>query len=246
VDAADTKQHIREAVWRRLDAEGISTFPRPVRGRIPNVRHADAAADMLASTPEWARAHVVKVNPDAPQRPVRFRALREGKTLLMPTPRLREGFLLLDPRGLHENQWFAASSIKGAFRLATPTGLDDLPPIELLVFGSVAVSPDGDRVGKGEGYAELEFATLRTLGRVPDDVVIATTVHDAQVVDAIPREPFDVTLDLICTPTSVIRPAARGPRPSGVLWDRLPPERRAEMPILEELYRRRHRLSTKR
>jgi len=246
VDAADAKQRIREAVWRRLDAEGISTFPRPARGRIPNVRQADAAADMLASTPEWARAHVVKVNPDAPQRPVRFRALREGKTLLMPTPRLREGFLLLDPRGLRENQWFAASSIKGAFQLATPVGLDDLPPIDLLVFGSVAASTDGDRVGKGEGYAELEFATLRTLGRVADDVVIATTVHDAQVVDAIPREPFDVTLDLICTPTRVIRPAARGPRPSGVLWDRLLPERRAEMPILEELYQRRHRLSTKR
>jgi len=79
---------------------------------------------------------------------------------------------------------------------------------------------------------------LRTLGRVPADVIIATTVHDAQVVDAIPREPFDVTLDLICTPTRTIRVEKRAPRPNGVLWDKLPAERRAEMPNLEELHRR--------
>jgi 5-formyltetrahydrofolate cyclo-ligase len=164
--------------------------------------------------------------------------LRQGKTLLMPTPRLREGFLLLDPRSLAPNRIFAASSIRGALELARPIGLDDLPKIDLLVFGSVAVSPAGDRVGKGEGYAELEFATLRTLGRVPEDVVIATTVHDEQVVEAIPHEPFDVTLDLICTPTRTIRIANRAPRPPGVLWDRLPAERRAEMPVLEELFQR--------
>jgi 5-formyltetrahydrofolate cyclo-ligase len=98
VDAAATKQRIREAVWSRLDADGISTFPRPVAGRIPNVRNADAAAEQLAQTPEWQAARIVKVNPDAPQRGVRFRALRQGKMLLMPSPRLREGFVLLDPK----------------------------------------------------------------------------------------------------------------------------------------------------
>jgi 5-formyltetrahydrofolate cyclo-ligase len=239
MDVAAEKQRIREAVWRRLDNEGISTFPRPVRGRIPNVRDADAAAEQLAQTPEWQRARVVKVNPDAPQRGVRHRALVQGKRLLMPSPRLREGFILLDPARLPPNKLFFASSIKGAFALGMPIGLDALPRIDLLVFGSVAVSPDGDRVGKGEGYAELEFAVLRTLALVPDDVVIATTVHDAQVVDAIPREDFDVTIDLVCTPSRVIRPHARGARPHGVLWDQLPEERRIEMPILDELYQRR-------
>lgn len=172
---------------------------------------------------------------------MRFRALRQGKVLLMPTPRLREGFLLLDPAQLPENKLFAASSIRGAMSMASRVALDDLPSIDLLVVGSVAVTSNGDRVGKGEGYAELEFAVLRTLGRVAADVVIATTVHDAQLVEAIPREPFDVTLDLICTPTRTISVAQRGPRPNGVLWDVLPVERRAEMPLLEELFQRSRR-----
>jgi 5-formyltetrahydrofolate cyclo-ligase len=202
----ERKQASREAVWARLDREGISTVPRPVRGRIPNVKQADAAAQRLAETSEWAGARV-KVNPDPPQRAVRFRALRDGKVLLMPPPALRKGFLLLriDPQRLAPNQLYAASSVKGAFAVGEPIGLDDLPAIDLLVFGSVAVSADGDRVGKGAGYA------------------------------AIPREPFDVTLDLICTPTRTLRPAQRGPRPPGVLWDALPSERMDAMPVLGEL-----------
>jgi 5-formyltetrahydrofolate cyclo-ligase len=232
------KQQIRLHVWHELDAQGISTFPRPVRGRIPNVKGAEQAAEQLAATPEWQAARVIKVNPDAPQRPVRFRALREGKTLLMPTPRLRAGFVVIDPSAVAANRWWEASSIKGAFQLGIPISLDHLPALDLLVFGSVAVSPQGDRVGKGEGYAELEFAVLRTLGRVPERVTIATTVHDAQVVDSIPREPFDVALDLICTPTRTIRVRDRGPRPPGVLWGQLPANRRAEMPILQTLYER--------
>jgi 5-formyltetrahydrofolate cyclo-ligase len=233
--AAQEKQAIRLMVWRKLDAQGISTFPRPVHGRIPNVRGADAAAERLARTPEWLAARVVKVNPDAPQRPVRFRALKAGKTLLMPTPRLRDNFVLVDPSRVPAKRLFEASSIKGAFALGGMVALEVLPPIDLLVFGSVAVSPEGDRVGKGEGYAELEFAVLRQTGRVPADVPIATTVHDAQVVDSIPREPFDVTLDLICTPTRTLRARKRAARPAGVLWEHLNQERLADMPILQAL-----------
>ena len=53
-------------------------------------------------------------------------------------------------------------------------------------------------------------------------------------------EPFDVSLDLICTPTRTIRVRRRRRRPDGVLWDVLPEERRREMPILQDLYRRSH------
>ena len=46
--AAEQKQAIRLETWSRLDREEISTFPRPAKGRIPNVRGADAAAARLA------------------------------------------------------------------------------------------------------------------------------------------------------------------------------------------------------
>jgi 5-formyltetrahydrofolate cyclo-ligase len=57
------------------------------------------AADRLAETAEWRNARVIKCNPDAPQRPVRLRALREGRVVYMAVPRLRDKkcFWKLDP-----------------------------------------------------------------------------------------------------------------------------------------------------
>jgi 5-formyltetrahydrofolate cyclo-ligase len=39
----------------------------------------------------------------------------------------------------------------------------------------------GYRIGKGEGYADLEFAMMMKMGAVDQNTVIATTVHDCQV-----------------------------------------------------------------
>ena len=50
----------------------------------------------------WAAARVLKANPNKAQRPVRARALTEGKVLLMAVPRLADElpFYLLDPEYL--------------------------------------------------------------------------------------------------------------------------------------------------
>jgi 5-formyltetrahydrofolate cyclo-ligase len=232
---AAVKAALRQAVWHRLEAEGLATFPRPVAGRIPNFRGAEAAAARLAATPAFQAARTVKINPDAPQRPLRHRALLAGKRVLVPTPRLRGGFFLLDPAAIAPGRLLAAASISGFARYGRALALDALPPIDLVVMGAVAVAPDGARVGKGEGYAELEYAVLRMLGRLGPETPVCTTVHDVQVVDAIPVEPFDVPVDLIATPTRLLTTATPYPRPAGVLWEYLAPERVAAMPVLAEL-----------
>jgi 5-formyltetrahydrofolate cyclo-ligase len=141
----------------------------------------------------------------------------------------------VDPALIARSTYAKAASISGAFELGQVIPLDQLPRIDLIVFGTVAVTSRGARVGKGEGYAELEYATLRQLGRVEAEVPIATTVNDLQIVDDIPIEPFDVPVDIIVTPTRVLRTEERAVRPSGIIWDRLAPERLEEMPVLQEL-----------
>jgi 5-formyltetrahydrofolate cyclo-ligase len=229
------KQAIRERVWARLTTEKAAAFPFPIAGRIPNFAGAERAAARLAELPEFREAHVVKVNPDSPQRPVRRRVLEEGKHLLMPTPRLRGGFTLVDPSHLTPLQRKEASSIAGAFARGRAIRLDEVPHIDLIVVGSVGVAPNGARVGKGEGYSELEYATLRQLGIADDAIPIATTVHDIQVVASVPLEPFDVPVDIIVSPTQTIRTTSRPSRPLGILWDLRDPERLEEMPVLREL-----------
>ena len=53
--------------------------------------------------------------------------------------------------------------------------LADMPRLDAIVCGSVAVTREGRRCGKGEGYSDPEFAILRELGHPP--VPIATTMH---------------------------------------------------------------------
>ena len=234
------KAAIRERVWRLLEERGVARFPLPVKGRIPNFVGAEEAAARLFTLDVWRRSQVVKVNPDSPQKPVRLAALRQGKLLVMATPRLRQGFLLLDPNKIPSYLYEKAATIRGAFQLGKPIGLDELKSlgVDLIVTGSVAVDMHGNRVGKGEGYAELEYGIARELGIVSEETLVATTVHDLQIVNSIPREPYDLTVDIIATPTKLIKVEPRPPKPPGIIWELLPCEKLREIPVLQQLAKR--------
>jgi len=206
-----------------------------VRGRIPNFAGSEEAARRLAALPEFEAAAVVKVNPDAPQRMVRYLALKAGKTLLTPTPRLREGFLCIEPERVPAGKLLEAASIAGAAKHGRAIALPDIPPIDLLVAGSVAVTEAGARAGKGEGYAELEYAMLRMFGRVSASTPVATTVHEVQIVPELPFERFDVPLDIIVAPQRVLRISSSQPKPDRVYWDMLPDEKLEAIPLLRQL-----------
>ena len=231
----ERKQVVRRERWRALQRAGAARFPGAM-WRIPNFTGAEAAADRLAGERVWRRAEVLKCNPDLPQRPVRFRALRAGKRIVMALPRLREKapFLLLDPERIPEERWWDASSIAGASELGRPLTLGRIPPVDLIVCGSVAVAPDGSRLGKGGGYADLEYGLLRETKRIGARTPIVTTVHTIQVVAAgdFPVEIHDVAVDLFVTPNEVVRCPRTHPRPKGVLWCELLEEMRLSIPVL--------------
>jgi len=146
--AKEAKQAIRERIWRLMEERGVAAFPRPVYGRIPNFKGAEKACRNLAHLDIFAKAAVVKINPDAPQRPCREAAMHAGKKVVMPTPRIREGLLLLDPAQIPKAAYREASTIAGAFKWGRPVKPWDLPPVDLVVIGSVAVNPrDGRRLG---------------------------------------------------------------------------------------------------
>ena len=156
----DEKQKIRERIWRLLEARGVARFPKPVYGRIPNFVGAERAAERILRLREYKSATVVKVSPDSPQRHVRYRCLLDGKILVMPTPRLREGFLLLNPSEIPQESYAQASTIRGAFIFGRRIPPEDLPKIDMIIVGSVAVTEKGLRLGKAGGYSELEYAIL--------------------------------------------------------------------------------------
>jgi 5-formyltetrahydrofolate cyclo-ligase len=231
-EAARAKQAIRERVWALLESERAARFPG-AEGRIPNFAGALNAAARLASLPQWRAARVVKSNPDAPQLPVRARALADDKLLYMAVPRLTDErpFILLDP-GRLEVPPLRAASIAGSARVGRRIHVAELQPVDLVVCGSVAVNREGARVGKGGGFSDLEFALLVEAGLIGTNTVVATTVHPLQVLaEALPETDHDFRLDLIVAGEEVIR-CRRTRRPQGILWEHLDAAKIAAIPVL--------------
>jgi 5-formyltetrahydrofolate cyclo-ligase len=229
------KAALRQEIWSAMRAAKVARFPG-AEGRIPNFTGAEAAAERLRGTPAWQMAGTLKANPDSAQLPVRQRALEDGKTLYMAVPRLAgpEPFFALDPGDLREPPRKAAS-ISGAARSARRVRLAALSPVDLVVMGAVAAGQDGARLGKGGGFADLEFALATEAGLIGPRTLCVTTVHEIQVLPArrIPMTRHDVPVDLIITPERVIDCRGHGPRPAvGICWDDLTAEKIAAIPLL--------------
>jgi 5-formyltetrahydrofolate cyclo-ligase len=157
---------------------------------------------------------------------------------VMAVPRLRDlhPFRVLDPRKLSKNAIREAATIKGALRHGKIVALEEIPEIDFVLTGSVAVNLNGARVGKGGGFSDLEYGILIDAGKIDEHTVIATTVHPIQIL----RENFQVTshdlpVDLIATPRAVIEVDGAYSRPRGILWDHLQPPQIREIPILERM-----------
>jgi 5-formyltetrahydrofolate cyclo-ligase len=126
----------------------------------------------------------------------------------------------------------AAADRHEAARLAKPVDVGQMPAVDLVVTGSVAVDSSGARLGKGAGYGDIEVALLTEAGVIGDKTTIVTTVHELQVVDtAVPEAGHDFHVDLIITPTRVIKTSTRK-RPPGIDWAVLPASMIREIPVL--------------
>ena len=106
-----SKSEIRDTIGRQMTDAGVARFPGAV-GRIPNIAGAAEAQEQIAKIEVWKQARTIKCNPDFPQRPLRARALAEGKVLYMAVPRLKTAkcFLELDPERINNHHY--ASTIK--------------------------------------------------------------------------------------------------------------------------------------
>jgi 5-formyltetrahydrofolate cyclo-ligase len=229
------KEDIRRRVWSSMEEAHVARFPLPVHGRIPNFEGAEIAAEKLSETQTFQKAKTVFCSPDSPQRSIRSIALKEGKTLIMASPRLREDFILLEPGRLDPNTYSEASTIVGAFKYGKRVVPSDIK-IDFKITGSVAVTVDGGRVGKGGGYSDIEYGLLREFNCMNEGTPIATTVHDLQVVVWVPMDPtHDMPIDIIATPTRLIQTRTKIKRPQGIRWDLLPNEKIDAIPLLEVL-----------
>ncbi|GFO35168.1 methenyltetrahydrofolate synthetase domain-containing protein [Plakobranchus ocellatus] len=243
------KWAIRRKIWDHLEDNNLVNAPRPCHYRIPNFEGAATANDKLTNLTAFKQAQTVKVNPDKPQEQARFLVLEEDKelvllnqtqrNLLVPTPQLRTGLLnrVIPPADVDKEKLRQCCTSQGVKENSKEIGLESKVKIDLIVVGSVAVSREGFRIGKGKGFADLEYAMMRTMGAIDANTVVVTSVHDSQIVD-IPEElveEHDLTVDYILTPTELIKTNCTRPKPTGVIWDHLEVNKFFQIPVLRQL-----------
>ncbi|XP_053556890.1 methenyltetrahydrofolate synthase domain-containing protein isoform X2 [Bombina bombina] len=234
-----TKWDIRQKVWDYIENNNLADFPRPVHHRIPNFKGSRQACQNIKTLEVFNQTQEVKVDPDKPLEGVRLEALQAHKTLLVPTPRLRSGLFnkITPPAGATKELLRVCSTSQGVKDYSVPLGLDAKVHVDLVVVGSVAVSEQGWRIGKGEGFADMEYAMMVAMGAVTEHTVVVTVVHDCQVVDFSEEllDDHDLTVDFILTPTRVIKTECMRPKPQGIIWSKISEEMMVKIPILRKL-----------
>ncbi len=112
----DTKESVRKMIWNEMINQGISRSDS--YGRIPDFKGSKRAAELLRNTCEWKKSAIIFVSPDTAQIKVRENCLIDGKTLIMASPKLLNGYILINPKSVKGSEKEAAT-IKGAFNYGT-------------------------------------------------------------------------------------------------------------------------------
>ncbi len=231
------KDSIREEVWTALE-EARVVRAKNVHDKIPDFRGCEDAAEQVAELEAWQKARVIKSNPDKAQRPLRQMALEQGKIVYMAVPRLRQEqcFVELDPARLPIPP-DKASTISGASRHGRPVYVEEMHPVDLVISGSVAVNRRGVRIGKGGGFADLEYGLAVAAGVVKPGTPVVSTVHPMQVLEEdLPMTHHDVPLDYVVTPEEIIACPGDLPLPEGIYWEDLERRKINQIPLLRKLW----------
>ncbi|MDI6806644.1 MAG: 5-formyltetrahydrofolate cyclo-ligase [Candidatus Aenigmarchaeota archaeon] len=230
----EEKQRIREEVWNRLWKEGISKDPF---GRIPDFIGQEKAAELLKEMEIYKKAKKIFVPPDRAQYEVRVNVVLDDKSLVMATPKLRDGFYKVDYTCVPERflKLAVLSRYITKYGKKLHTSYEDIGRVDLMVTGAVAVSRYGERIGKSSGYFDLEYAILWEIGSVGPTTPIVATVHDIQIFSKLPTETHDVPVDYIITPKDIIKIEPFYKKPKGINWNYVDDEILRKIPPLKEL-----------
>lgn len=231
---------LRRVIWDRLIevARPDSRFHFDFANFIPDFEGSRRCVDAIRRMPEYREARTIVVTADNSLEVFRERALADGKRLVVCTYGLLRGFVLVRGKRVRPEDRPLAATLDGMERCGKRLSYEELRaagPLDLMVTGAAAVSREGVHFGKGHGYLELVWGLLSEMAIVGQQTPLIASVHECQVVEeSAPRAAYDVTVDVIVTPSEVVR-CRPLPKPVGLSWERLPRRFVETRPYFEEV-----------
>ena len=198
--------------------------------------------DKLTTFKPFENAKVIALNPDKPQQQARFLTLDSGKCLYLPIPhmysRRKDGAFkkITPPEDADERMLQLCATRRGSKFHREEVAPENMEKVDLVIIGSVVVSPKGYRIANGSGYGDFEYALLRAMNVIDETTPVLTLVHDSQITD-IPAnlmKEHDVPVDYIITNTREITCDAH-PKPKGLIWNMISVKKFNRIPCLAKL-----------
>jgi len=116
----------------------------------------------------------------------------KNKTIYLPILKAGNQFDLGECESLSELK-------PNVFQIPEPTkALKEAPPLDLIIIPGVAFDLFGNRIGMGKGYYDRFLAKNKSATRI-------AIAFEEQILDQIPKGPYDENVELIITEKRVIR-----------------------------------------
>jgi 5-formyltetrahydrofolate cyclo-ligase len=245
----------RQQIWHRIHQELVnhakpdSRFHYDFMSFTPDFRDSDSAVDRVAELPCYKDATTILITADNSLEELRYRALKDGKKVIVGTYRLRRGFVLLDPARLEEKELRSASWLDGMERFGIGKHLslaqmqDSGISIDLSVLGGLAFNTQGVVIWEGHSLFEVQWALLHDVKVMEQKTPIIAVAHSCQVVDeeemgmerVKPNQRGEVQCDYVVTPEKVIEIKDAVKPIDRVEFDQIDPEAMKNIPPLQEL-----------
>ncbi|KAF2704956.1 hypothetical protein K504DRAFT_104417 [Pleomassaria siparia CBS 279.74] len=240
--------HEREAIWARVRSNLLrhaipdSRLDYDFSSFVPDFRGSSHAIDGVIKLPCYQSAQTILITPDNSLEQLRYRALQDGKKVVVGTHKLRRGFVLLDPKLIIKDKHELASCLDGMERpgIGRHTSLAQLEEkVDMCVTGALVVSGQGMVLKKSSQYFELQWGMLTDRKVLDQKTPVVIVTHDCQVVDTedcmSSTRQSDIIPDFIVTPETV-HEIKEANRPAvGIQFDTVDPELLATIPSLQEL-----------
>ncbi|RYN54279.1 hypothetical protein AA0118_g9217 [Alternaria tenuissima] len=245
----------RKLIWARVYQDLIqhaipdARFNYDFMSFSPDFRGSASAIDRLVSLPCYQSASVILVTPDNSLEQLRYRALKDGKRVLVATYRLRRGFILLHPGRISETKYEMAACLDGMEKPGIGRAVslsqmrDECLKVDMCAIGGLVFNAQGVTIWEGHNLFEVQWAMLQDLKVLQPNTPVVAVAHACQVVDeaqlgvekVTPTTSGEVQSDFVVTPDALYE-VAGAVKPTGALnFDTVDPEGIHNIPPLQEL-----------
>lgn len=237
-------------VYRQLLRNAVpdSRFDFDFLSFTPDFRDSLSAIERVVGLPCYQSSKTLLVTSDNSLEQFRHRALKDGKTLLVATYRLRRGFVLLNPTQISEGKYALAACLDGMEKpgLGRSLSLAELrenSSIDLCVIGGLAFNRDGVTIWEGHALFEVQWALLQDIKCLVATTPVIAVAHTCQVVDEQqlgvdvikPNKAGEVQCDFVATPDQVYKVKCPVRLAGSIDFETIDPEALKSIPPLQEL-----------